>query len=294
MPGDSHDCACLRAEERGTFMASIVLSSEIITRSLNQVGIGQRAQDGYINATALCKAAGKEWSNYRQNKTTQEFIEALAPVLEIPRTDLTQTVQGGEPNRQGTWVHPRVAIHLAMWCSAEFAVQVTGWVEEWYRSRRNPLETPLQPYHDFLRLIREVKLLLEELGMYEPPDQLRLADTVRNVLLAAHGQLQLPGRMSLSAGVLPEEGRMWSVGERLIDRGYPPRYASTEDESGHRYLIRIGKIMSRKFQHRYGQRPSKTSRYVDGAIRKVCVYLVRDLDLLDAAIEEVRGAPPTA
>ena len=154
------------------------------------------------------------------------------------------------------------------------------------------MEMPLQPYHDFLRLIREVKVLLEELGMYEPPDQLRLADTVRNVLLAAHGQLQLPGRTALAPEVLSEEGRMWSVGERLIDRGYPPRYASTEDTRGHRYLIRIGKIMSRKFQQRHGQLPVKTSRYVDGAIRKVCVYTARNLDLLDAAIEEVLGAPP--
>jgi len=34
----------------------------------------------------------------------------------------------------GTWVHPRVAIHVAQWISPQFAVKVTEWVEEWYRT----------------------------------------------------------------------------------------------------------------------------------------------------------------
>ena len=179
-----------------------------------------------------------------------------------------------------------------MWCSPQFAVQVVTWVETWFRTQRTPMGAPLQQYHDFLGLIREVKVLLEDLGMNEPPDQLRLADTTRNVLLAAHGQLQLPGRVAATAETLSEEGRMWSVGERLIDRGYPARYANARDERGHRYLVRIGKIMSQKFQQRHARRHMKASRYVDGAVRKVGVYLAVDLDLLDAAIEEVVGAPP--
>ena len=90
--------------------------------------------------------------------------------------------------------------------AADFAVQVTGWVEQWFRTRHNPMEAPLQPYHDFLGLIREVKVLLEDLGMYEPTDQLRLADTTRNVLLAAHGQLQLPRRVAPRQKHSPRKG----------------------------------------------------------------------------------------
>jgi KilA-N domain len=273
-------------------VTNLTISPDIITRSLNQIVIGQRAHDCFINATALCKAAGKEWYGYKRTKENQAFLDELARSPQICGDPIIEEITTGPNDYRGTWVHSQVAIHLAMWCSPAFAVQVTGWVEEWYRSHRNPLETPLQQYHDFLQLIREVKALLEEIGMYEPPDQLRLADTVRNVLLAAHGQLQLPRNTAIATEMLPAERRMWSVGERLIDRGYSPRYASTEDERGHRYLVRIGKIMSRKFQQRHGQPPVKTSRYVDGAIRKVCVYTVGDLDLLDTAIEEVLGAPP--
>ena len=31
----------------------------------------------YINATALCKAKGKLFADYKRNKQTQEYLEAL-------------------------------------------------------------------------------------------------------------------------------------------------------------------------------------------------------------------------
>lgn len=93
--------------------------------------IGQRAADGYINATAMCKAAGREWKHYNENRTTKEFLAALSAEVGIPTSELTQSISGGVPGLQGTWVHPQVAIHLAQWASARFAVLVSRWVLEW-------------------------------------------------------------------------------------------------------------------------------------------------------------------
>ena len=105
----------------------------IILRSYQGVEIPQRP-DGYINATKMCRAGGKQWSNFRQLKQTEEYIEALESVLGIPRTDLILSIQGvpigGDPSQQGTWVHPRLASRLAQWISAPFAVLVDGWVIE--------------------------------------------------------------------------------------------------------------------------------------------------------------------
>ncbi len=42
-----------------------------------------------------------------------------------------QTVMGGNPYFQGTWVHPRVAVHLGQWLSVEFQVWVTGIIDDW-------------------------------------------------------------------------------------------------------------------------------------------------------------------
>ncbi|MER9623295.1 KilA-N domain-containing protein [Mesorhizobium sp. M0222] len=106
----------------------------------------QRPKDGYINATAMCQAAGKEWSGYKRLATTADFLVALESVLQINRTDLVQSISGGDPRLQGTWVHPQVAINLAQWCSAEFAVKVSQWVYDWMSGNGKPVQ-PAMPYH---------------------------------------------------------------------------------------------------------------------------------------------------
>jgi hypothetical protein len=93
--------------------------------------IDQRAADGYINATALCKASSKNWSDYRRNSNTIAFLAELEADLKIPAALLVHTNTGGDTRIQGTWVHPQVAIHLGQWLSAKFAVRVTKWVYEW-------------------------------------------------------------------------------------------------------------------------------------------------------------------
>jgi hypothetical protein len=49
--------------------------------------ISQRAKDGYINATAMCEAAGRPWSRYWETRTSREFAEALSADLGIPISD---------------------------------------------------------------------------------------------------------------------------------------------------------------------------------------------------------------
>jgi hypothetical protein len=103
----------------------------LIEREHANTLIRQRAKDGYINATAMCKAANRPWSRYWEVKTSKDFAAALSADLGIPISELVQSVSGGTPELQGTWVHPQVAIHLAQWLSPQFAVQVTQWVFEW-------------------------------------------------------------------------------------------------------------------------------------------------------------------
>ncbi|MFJ6025318.1 KilA-N domain-containing protein [Brevundimonas sp. NPDC092305] len=90
-----------------------------------------RSRDGYVNATAMCSAAGKLFGHYNENDRTQAFVAELSTEIGIPISELIQAVKGGNPALQGTWVHPQVAIHLAQWLSPKFAVRVTQWVYEW-------------------------------------------------------------------------------------------------------------------------------------------------------------------
>jgi len=104
--------------------SSLVLRSDVI-HDIAGIRIRQRGLDGYLDATAMCKAHGKLFAHYRSNQNTTEFLEELSFTIGIPIDGLVQSIEG---RGGGTWVHPRVAIKLAEWCSPQFAVLVNGWV----------------------------------------------------------------------------------------------------------------------------------------------------------------------
>lgn len=115
----------------------------LITHRIEEITIFQRAQDGYIDATAMCKKAGKDFYEYSRRGQTKEFIEALSADTEISRDGLIQSIKGGIPELQGTWIHPQVAIHLAQWLSPTFSVLVSRWVLEWMAGKTSGK----MPYH---------------------------------------------------------------------------------------------------------------------------------------------------
>ena len=103
----------------------------VIEHAVGDSLINQRAKDGYINATAMCKVVGKQFYDYARISPTKAFLGALGSETGIPVSELIQVVKGGNPQLQGTWVHPQVAINLGQWLSPEFAVRVTEWVLQW-------------------------------------------------------------------------------------------------------------------------------------------------------------------
>ena len=120
--------------------------------------VQQRADDGYINATELCQRAGKLFGHYNENAQTQAFLQELSAVIGIPITGtdgLVQIRQGGsDRTRQGTWVHPYVAIHLGQWLSPSFAVNVNMWVADWMQGNVRPY----MPVHVQRYLLNRTKI----------------------------------------------------------------------------------------------------------------------------------------
>ena len=86
------------------------MSFAFIDRQIDGNIIQQRMLDGYINATALCKAAGKRMYDYLRLENTKAFIFALESKTGIPASALIQAVKGGNVELQGTWVHPYVCL----------------------------------------------------------------------------------------------------------------------------------------------------------------------------------------
>lgn len=204
---------------------------DLIPHKAQGATIYQRPNDGYINATAMCQASGKEWANYNQNATTKAFFEALESDLGIPRSTLVHSIKGGDPRLQGTWVHPQVAIHLAQWCSAEFAVKVSKWVYDWMSGKGGPVKVEM-PYHirrytanqqnvpvGHFSILSELTLALigpMEIMGYTLPD--------RMVPDISHGRMfckWLRDKHGIDTDALPTYTHVYEDGRRVQAKAYP-------------------------------------------------------------------------
>lgn len=154
------------------------LQTGFIDRLADNEVVTQRVTDGYFNATAMCRATGKKIHDYGRLSATTAFLNELSSETGIPASGLVQSIKGGDPHLQGTWVHPQVAINLAQWLSPKFAVLVSKWVFEWmsgnirqpslpYHLRRYMVNMPNVPY-GYFSMLNEVTLSLigplEQLG----------------------------------------------------------------------------------------------------------------------------------
>lgn len=158
---------------------------------LGGIEVVSRLEDGYINATQLCKAGGKEYSNWYKNSKTDEFLEELSTVLQIRRTELLKLNQGG--NEQSTWVHPRVAIHIAQWVSPKFAVVITGWIQQLLSTGSVALERPIKAFATLTEMDIEAEVLEQEVKLEE-----YTADSVIYLSYIGKGMLKIgfsDGRM---------------------------------------------------------------------------------------------------
>lgn len=137
----------------------------IIQHEVNSTPINQRAVDGYVNATSLCQASGKQLKHYLENTSTKEFLSELSRSVGIPTDLLVQKILTGPNENRGTWVHPQVAINLGQWASPQFAVLVSKWVFEWmsggYQSTR------AYPYHIRRYLINRHKIPVTHFSMLD-------------------------------------------------------------------------------------------------------------------------------
>jgi hypothetical protein len=91
-------------------------------------------ENGYINVTKLCKEGGKEFFTWKQNKSSELFLEAVFPALGIPRAGLLITINSGNTDTliRGTYAHPELVPHIASWVSASFAIKVSRIVNEYF------------------------------------------------------------------------------------------------------------------------------------------------------------------
>lgn len=88
-------------------------------------------KDGYMFVTDLCKSYKKKFCNYHRSKETLEILDLISSSTGILSKQLIDIYKGGNKKKcQGTWIHQDLFFHFAQWCSSDFSIQVSKWMQE--------------------------------------------------------------------------------------------------------------------------------------------------------------------
>jgi hypothetical protein len=104
---------------------------EIQDLMINGLTIQARSSDCFINATLLCRAGNKKFADWSRQENTKHIIDSLSREMGVPNSLLVDAKKGNSTQfTQGSWIHPDLAVHLAMWISSDFGVKVSRWIRE--------------------------------------------------------------------------------------------------------------------------------------------------------------------
>lgn len=154
-------------------------------RPVNGICVEQRLVNGFVNGTAMAVAYGKDVSDWLTNKSTFELLNALAKKLgsatwnyddvkdrnsgDLSATRLSElfpdilTSKRGSPRfGGGVWLHPSLAVHLAQWCSAEFALLVSDWIQEWLAAGHNPVQIDIDNQYKAWQQRHDVRVFIKD------------------------------------------------------------------------------------------------------------------------------------
>jgi hypothetical protein len=129
----------------------------------------------------MAQACGKRYHDWARLSSTKEYLEAFEASAGIPSEQLLEVNESNGTNEsRGTWLHPKVALRFAQWCSPHFAVQVDCWIDELLTTGKVQLESEniqgLQLSNDLLdKKIEMLKLQQTMLAMHGAPIVLALA-----------------------------------------------------------------------------------------------------------------------
>lgn len=90
--------------------------------------------EAWFNATEIAAMFGKRPVDWLRLPDTERYIAALCKAEaqkqnkpEVRKSHFVKTIKGGNDlSRQGTWLHPKLAVVFARWCDVDFAV----WCDE--------------------------------------------------------------------------------------------------------------------------------------------------------------------
>ena len=132
-----------------------MITNQVMKRPMGNFLVEQRTKDSMFNATNLLKQwnkfvddnkedaqkfgyVKKELKDYLDNKTTQEFVKALANEENLHGGKSPYVTSKARADRGGgTWMHPLMFVDFAMWLNPVFKVKVLKFVYDQMLKYRN-------------------------------------------------------------------------------------------------------------------------------------------------------------
>ncbi|BCS83770.1 hypothetical protein QLL95_gp0353 [Cotonvirus japonicus] len=83
-------------------------------------------ENAYVNATKLCdKSGSKDFYHWKETKKAKELIQELKSSLGKTGEPVILKNMKGNYVTRGTYVHPKLIINIAAWCSAAYALKIS-------------------------------------------------------------------------------------------------------------------------------------------------------------------------
>lgn len=99
---------------------------------------------GWFNATVAAKRFGKRPVDWLRLPDTKRYLAALCRKAEVGKSHFVMATRGGDTSRQGTWLHPKLAVAFARWLDADFAVWCDDQIDELLRTGQRQAMTAWQ------------------------------------------------------------------------------------------------------------------------------------------------------
>ena len=187
-------------------------------------------EDGYLNATQIAAHFGKLPKDYLKTEQTQQYISALAESLSERTKILTDENQlvivkkGNSKNfTQGTWLHPKLAVHFARWLDPKFAVWCDEQIEQILSGSLQPKPAKTLPSgltHEQQAEVKALHNILIQSVPFEKQKALAITlwSAVKSKFKVGYKDVppeQFPEVLSLMARVAVEKGAQYREAEAV-------------------------------------------------------------------------------
>lgn len=169
------------------------------------VSMLQKSDELFFNATLIAAQFTKKPGDWLKTEQAQAYCDLISQRENIPIEDLVRTTQGGK--YKGTWLHKKLTLSFARWCSIEFEYDLDKWIESRVEEEHQRKQLRLELRTGFLPLTNAIQAAHADLKLYHYSNecnlinrlvtgmsakkfkQVRGIENVRDGLTAAESQL---------------------------------------------------------------------------------------------------------